>query len=154
VESRIISPRRRFSATSEPRVEASSESGKRVGYWPLNLTLFTATFCQSKMNRTVSATRHAQAPDRSHSQPFPHRSDPNGDGYSHKPAAKGGSFLLESPQPSDVFTPADFGATIRGLIGQTAEEFVLKEVFPLIKDLENKKAGLMASLVKKGGEVG
>ena len=24
-----------------------------------------------------------------------------------KPAAKGGSFLLESPQPSDVFTPAD-----------------------------------------------
>ena len=24
-----------------------------------------------------------------------------------KPAAKGGSFLLESPQPSDIFTPAD-----------------------------------------------
>jgi alkylation response protein AidB-like acyl-CoA dehydrogenase len=70
-----------------------------------------------------------------------------------KPAAKGGSFLLESPQPSDVFTPADLSDDQR-LIGQTAEEFVLKEVFPLIKDLENKKAGLMASLVKKGGEVG
>jgi alkylation response protein AidB-like acyl-CoA dehydrogenase len=70
-----------------------------------------------------------------------------------KPAAKGGSFLLESPQPSDVFTPADLTDDQR-LIGQTAEEFVLKEVFPLIKDLENKKAGLMASLVKKGGEVG
>jgi len=26
--------------------------------------------------------------------------------------------------------------------------------FPFIKDLENKKAGLMATLVKKGGEVG
>jgi alkylation response protein AidB-like acyl-CoA dehydrogenase len=70
-----------------------------------------------------------------------------------KPAAKGGSFLLESPQPGDVFTPADLTDDQR-LIGQTAEEFVLKEVFPLIKDLENKKAGLMAELVKKGGEVG
>jgi len=70
-----------------------------------------------------------------------------------KPAAKGGSFLLESPQPGDVFTPADLSDDQR-LIGQTAEEFVRKEVFPLIKDLENKKAGLMASLVKKGGEVG
>ena len=70
-----------------------------------------------------------------------------------KPAAKGGSFLLESPQPSDVFTPADL-TDDQKLIGQTAEEFVLKEVFPFIKDLENKKAGLMAELVKKGGEVG
>jgi alkylation response protein AidB-like acyl-CoA dehydrogenase len=70
-----------------------------------------------------------------------------------KPAAKGGSFLLESPQPSDVFTPADL-TDDQKLIGQTAEEFVLKEVFPLIKDLENKKPGLMAELVKKGGEVG
>ncbi len=70
-----------------------------------------------------------------------------------KPAAKGGSFLLESPQPSDVFTPADL-TDDQKLIGQTAEEFVLKEVFPFIKDLENKKAGLMATLVKKGGEVG
>jgi alkylation response protein AidB-like acyl-CoA dehydrogenase len=70
-----------------------------------------------------------------------------------KPAAKGGSFLLESPQPSDVFTPADL-TDDQKLIGQTAEEFVLKEVFPCIKDLENKKPGLMVELVKKGGEVG
>jgi len=70
-----------------------------------------------------------------------------------KPAAKGGSFLLESPQPGDVFTPADL-TDDQKLIGQTAEEFVLKEVLPLAKDLENKKPGLMAELVKKGGEVG
>jgi alkylation response protein AidB-like acyl-CoA dehydrogenase len=70
-----------------------------------------------------------------------------------KPAAKGGSFLLESAQPGDVFTPADLTDDQR-LIGQTAEEFVLKEVFPLIKDLESKKPGLMPELVKKGGEVG
>jgi alkylation response protein AidB-like acyl-CoA dehydrogenase len=70
-----------------------------------------------------------------------------------KQAAKGGSFLLETAQPSDVFTPADLTDDQR-LIGQTAEEFVLKEVLPLAKDLENKKAGLMPQLVKKGGEVG
>jgi alkylation response protein AidB-like acyl-CoA dehydrogenase len=70
-----------------------------------------------------------------------------------KPAAKGGSFLLESPLPGDVFTPADL-TDDQKLIGQTAEEFVVKEVLPLTKDLENKKPGLMAELVKKGGEVG
>jgi alkylation response protein AidB-like acyl-CoA dehydrogenase len=70
-----------------------------------------------------------------------------------KPAAKGGSFLLESPLPGDVFTPADL-TDDQKLIGQTAEEFVVKEVLPLAKDLENKKAGLMPSLVKKGGELG
>src|SRR5713101_3122897 len=70
-----------------------------------------------------------------------------------KPAAKGGSFLLESPQPSDVFTPADL-TDDQKLIGQTAEEFVVKEVLPVVKDLENKKAGLMAELVRKAAELG
>jgi alkylation response protein AidB-like acyl-CoA dehydrogenase len=69
------------------------------------------------------------------------------------PAAKGGNFLLESPAPQDVFTPADLTDDQR-LIGQTAEEFVIKEVFPLIKDLEAKKPGLMAQLVKKAAELG
>jgi len=70
-----------------------------------------------------------------------------------KTAAKGGSFLLESPAPLDVFTPADL-TDDQKLIGQTAEEFVLKEVLPLAKDLENKKPGLMAELIRKGGELG
>src|ERR1700680_4505710 len=70
-----------------------------------------------------------------------------------KPAAKGGSFLLESPLPQDVLTPADL-TDDQKLIGQTAEEFVTKEVLPFAKELENKKPGLMASLVKKGGELG
>jgi alkylation response protein AidB-like acyl-CoA dehydrogenase len=68
-------------------------------------------------------------------------------------AAKGGSFLLESPQPSEVFTPADLTDDQR-LIGQSAEEFVLKEVFPHIKELEAKKPGLLPELVKKAGELG
>jgi len=70
-----------------------------------------------------------------------------------KPAAKGGSFLLESPVPADIFTPADLSDDQK-LIGQTAEEFVIKEVLPLAKDLENKKPGLMAELVRKAAELG
>ena len=54
---------------------------------------------------------------------------------------------------ADVFTPADL-TDDQKLIGQTAEEFVVKEVLPLVKELENKKPGLMAELVRKGGEVG
>jgi len=71
----------------------------------------------------------------------------------NKPAAKGGSFLLESALPQDVFTPADL-TDDQKLIGQTAEEFVTKEVLPLVKDLENKKPGLMAEMVRKGAELG
>src|SRR5262249_2056746 len=68
-------------------------------------------------------------------------------------SAKGGSFLLESPAPQDVFSPADLSDDHK-LIAQTAEEFAIKEVLPLVKELENKKPGLMAELVRKGGELG
>ena len=66
---------------------------------------------------------------------------------------KGGSFLLESPRPEDVFTPADLNDDQR-LIGQSAEEFVIKEVLPHTKNLEAKKPGLLPELVKKAGELG
>ena len=68
-------------------------------------------------------------------------------------AALGGSFLLESPRPEDVFTPAELTDDQR-LIGQTAEEFVTKEVTPHIAELEEKKPGLMPQLLKKSGELG
>ncbi|MGB2633873.1 MAG: acyl-CoA dehydrogenase family protein [Candidatus Acidiferrum sp.] len=70
-----------------------------------------------------------------------------------KPAAKGGSFLLESTAPQDIFTPADLSDDQK-LIGQTAEEFVVKEVLPVAKELEAKKPGLMAELTRKAAELG
>ena len=69
-----------------------------------------------------------------------------------KPSTRGGSFLLESAAPQDVFTPADL-TDDQKLIGQTAEEFVIKEVFPLVKDLEAKKPGLLPLLVRKAAEL-
>jgi alkylation response protein AidB-like acyl-CoA dehydrogenase len=68
-------------------------------------------------------------------------------------AARGGNFLLESSAPQDVFTPADL-TDDQKLIGQTAEEFVIKEVFPVVKDLEAKKPGLLPQLVRKAAELG
>ena len=66
---------------------------------------------------------------------------------------RGGSFLITSTTPEDVFTPADITDDQR-LIGQTAEEFVQKEVLPNVPELEAHKEGLMAQLLKKAGEIG
>ena len=66
---------------------------------------------------------------------------------------RGGAFLITDSAPSDVFTPADLSDDQR-LIGQTAEEFVKKEVVPLIPELEQHKEGLMAQMLRKAGEIG
>jgi alkylation response protein AidB-like acyl-CoA dehydrogenase len=68
-------------------------------------------------------------------------------------AYRGGSFLVESCKPDDVFSPAEL-TDDQKLIGQTAEEFVRKEVVPVIADLEQHKPGLMPELLKKAGEIG
>ena len=66
---------------------------------------------------------------------------------------KGGEFLLEPCAPEGIFTPAQLSDDQK-LIGKTAEEFVEKEVLPLIAELERHKEGLMPQLLKKAGELG
>ena len=66
---------------------------------------------------------------------------------------RGGSFLITPCTPDDVFTPADLSDDQR-LIGQTAEEFVTKEVMPVVPELELHKDNLMAAILKKAGEIG
>ena len=66
---------------------------------------------------------------------------------------RGGAFLITSSRPEDIFTPADLSDDQR-LIGQTAEEFVQKEITPEIAALEQHKEGLMAQMLKKAGEIG
>jgi len=68
-------------------------------------------------------------------------------------AARGGSYLVESPRPEDIFTPGESTDEQR-LIAQTAGEFVTNEVLPLVADLELHKEGLMPALLKKCGELG
>jgi alkylation response protein AidB-like acyl-CoA dehydrogenase len=66
---------------------------------------------------------------------------------------RGGAFLITNVSPEDVFTPADLSDDQR-LIGQTAEEFVTKEVLPNVAELELHKEGLMARMLKSAGEIG
>jgi alkylation response protein AidB-like acyl-CoA dehydrogenase len=66
---------------------------------------------------------------------------------------KGGAFLIESISPQEVFTPEDFNEEQR-LIAKAATEFVVGEVQPVADDIEEKKEGLVPSLLKKAGELG
>ncbi|HTS70766.1 MAG TPA: acyl-CoA dehydrogenase family protein, partial [Terriglobia bacterium] len=66
---------------------------------------------------------------------------------------KGGSFLLESRLPEEVFTPEDLTEEHR-LIAKTAQEFVDQEIVPRLNEIEEKKPGLLRELLKKAAELG
>ena len=70
-----------------------------------------------------------------------------------KTKISGGSFLLESRQPEDVFTPEDFSEQHQ-LIGQTAEEFAVNEILPNVEKIEHKDFSVSRALLKKAGELG
>ena len=65
----------------------------------------------------------------------------------------GGSFLLESRAPEDVFTPEDFTEQHQ-LIGQTTEEFAVNEILPNVEKIEHKDFSVSRDLLKKAGELG
>ncbi len=70
-----------------------------------------------------------------------------------KSRIKGGSFLIESRSLEEVFTPEDLTDQHR-LIAQTAEEFAVKEVVPRVKEMEEKKPGVLRELLRKAAELG
>jgi butyryl-CoA dehydrogenase len=65
----------------------------------------------------------------------------------------GGSFLLETRQPDEVFTPEDFTEQHQ-LIAQTAEEFAINEIMPNVEKMEHKDFSVTRDLLKKAGELG
>ncbi len=66
---------------------------------------------------------------------------------------RGGSFLIEPLRPDEIFTPEDLTDQHR-LIAQTAQEFVEKEILPRVKEIEEKKPGLLRELLKKAADLG
>src|SRR6266852_5394038 len=70
-----------------------------------------------------------------------------------KSKISGGSFLLETRQPEEVFTPEDFSEQ-QLLIGQTAEEFAMNEIVPNVEKIEHKDFSVTRDLLKKAGELG
>ncbi len=65
----------------------------------------------------------------------------------------GGSFLLETRRPEEVFTPEDFTEQHQ-MIGQTAEEFAVNEILPNAEKIEHKDYSISRDLLKKAGELG
>jgi alkylation response protein AidB-like acyl-CoA dehydrogenase len=70
-----------------------------------------------------------------------------------KSRISGGSFLLETRQPDEIFTPEDFTEQHR-LIGQTAEEFSVNEIMPNVEKIEHKDFSVTRDLLKKAGDLG
>jgi alkylation response protein AidB-like acyl-CoA dehydrogenase len=66
---------------------------------------------------------------------------------------KGGEFIITDALPEEVFTPEDFTKDQR-LVGQSAEEFGLKEVAAKAEELRELNPDLLKSLLRKAGELG
>ncbi|SPE19800.1 putative acyl-CoA dehydrogenase [Candidatus Sulfotelmatomonas gaucii] len=67
--------------------------------------------------------------------------------------AAGGSFLLESRQPEEIFTPEDLSEEQRQ-IAATAEQFAREEILPRAAAIEAKEPGAMQALLRKAAELG
>ena len=68
-------------------------------------------------------------------------------------AAAGGSFLIESRTPAEVFTPEDLNEEQRQ-IAATAAQFAREEILPLAAAIEAKEPGVLKSLLQKAAALG
>ncbi len=68
-------------------------------------------------------------------------------------AARGGSFLIESRTPQEVFTPEDLSSEQRQ-IAATAAQFAREEILPLLDAVEAKEPGVMRGLLEKAAALG
>ncbi len=68
-------------------------------------------------------------------------------------AAPGGSFLLETRTPAEIFTPEDLNEEQRQ-IAATAARFAREEILPAIPAIEAKEPGVLAGLMRKAAELG
>jgi hypothetical protein len=71
----------------------------------------------------------------------------------NKTALKGAEFLVKETTPSEIFIPEDFSEE-QLMIREMAEQFVAKEVTPVLDRLDKLEEGLMPSLLDKAGEQG
>jgi alkylation response protein AidB-like acyl-CoA dehydrogenase len=68
-------------------------------------------------------------------------------------AAKGGSFLIETREPAEVFTPEDL-TTEQRQIAATAAQFARDVIFPATGSIEAKESGTMRELLAKAAALG
>ncbi len=68
-------------------------------------------------------------------------------------AAPGGSFLLETRNPAEIFTPEDLNDEQRQ-IAATAERFAREEILPAADAIEAKEPGVLAAVLRKAADLG
>ncbi len=68
-------------------------------------------------------------------------------------AIVGGGFLIQASSPENTFTPEDLNEEQRMIIDM-CNEFLEKEVLPNLVAIDDKKEGLMQSLLEKAGGLG
>lgn len=68
-------------------------------------------------------------------------------------AIQGGAFLIQPSDPEQMFTPEDFNEEQRMII-EMCGEFLEKDVFPHIAEIDQQQPGLMPSLLDKAGALG
>ena len=70
-----------------------------------------------------------------------------------KKEMKGGSFLVKASKVEEIFTPEDLSEE-QLMIGQTARQFIEKEVLPKRELIESQHFDVTVALLKKAGELG
>ena len=65
----------------------------------------------------------------------------------------GGEFLVKETDLANVFIPEEFDEEQK-LIGQTCQDFLDTEVFPVVDQVDAQEEGLMRELLNKAGELG
>ena len=68
-------------------------------------------------------------------------------------AARGGSFLIESRSAAEVFTPEDMTEEQRQMAA-TVAQFARDEIVSATEEIEAKKPGVLAGLLRKAAELG
>ena len=69
------------------------------------------------------------------------------------PALKGGEWLIKESSPFEVFIPENFSEE-QLMIRDMCEQFLDKEVYPILDRIDALEPGLMKSLLTKAGEQG
>ncbi len=72
---------------------------------------------------------------------------------SNKNPLKGGEFLIREVDEELVFIPEEFDEETN-MITETCQDFLETEIFPNLDKIDSQEEGLMASLLKKAGELG
>lgn len=71
----------------------------------------------------------------------------------NKYVLKGGEFLISKSKAEDVFIPEEFNEEQKMIAGM-CQDFLEKEIFPFLDNIDKQEPGLMKSLIAKAGELG